>query len=426
MLLRPACVCVAMVATVLTVSAQRPRVILDRGAAVERAVRWTTAVVRHAPGASDAELLEIAGFDGRALTGLPIELRAVRRLMEAPRTKYFTVPGTGPSSLPIQILYSDAELDLLRSAAGEAARAGLDRSDLVLRGLLLHADVALVAGAKGSRLQISDGQSLGVTSLPDHWQVASQLAAILERNEGRDPDLRLWYQATGAAMQADSFWHPGHADAAAARFGDDADLQFLAGALHESLASSYVQSARLRVNRFTSAISIPVGAPSTELRLAEGFLKRAVALNARHADAWIHYGRVLTLLQRPAEAVVALGRATREATEAEQRYYAALFLGRALEESNRIGESRNAYEQAKGLFPHAQAPVLALSHLAAQAGNPAEASSAIAALMPVGVPDDTRRDPWWGYHLSSGRNAARLMTQARAALAATHGGATEP
>jgi hypothetical protein len=110
--------------------------------------------------------------------------------------------------------------------------------------------------------------------------------------------------------------------------------------------------------------------------------------------------------------VTELRRATAEATEPMLRYYAQLFLGAALEETNDVQASREAYRAAARLFPRAQAPRLALSQLASASGNRGDALDAIESLLAPDGDEDEARDPWWRYFISCGRNATELIAQA--------------
>ena len=417
--------CALVTVCITTISGQplgaqtkRPQVLLRQDATVERALRWAAAVLDHQPGARDRQVEEIARWDAAALTEAAVEIDVIGRLMRNARARGFVMSGNA-TGLPPQLVYSDRQLAMLQMAANDIARAGLDDTDLVARGILLHTDIAFLAGGAGTILQFSDGRHLGLQRGVDHWAVARAFAVSLG---GRLADTRLWYRATLAEMAAIDVWNVKHTDAAAEARPPDAELLFLAGSLHETLASPRVQ-ASVADARIPGDVVIRVGSSRDELRLAASLLKRALDLNPMHTEARIHYGRVLTLLNRAADAITELRRTAAAATEPEQRYYAWLFLGGALEAANRRDEAQAAYESAMALFPRAQSPRLALSQLAARDGNRANALRALEPLLDPPIDEGTREDPWWTYLRSPGRNAELLMAQARERLATKHGGA---
>jgi predicted Zn-dependent protease len=210
-----------------------------------------------------------------------------------------------------------------------------------------------------------------------------------------------------------------------AQFPDDAELLFLVGSLHETLASPRVQASAVGV-RLPPNLTIRIGSSGEELRLAASLLKRVVDRNPAHTEGLVHYGRVLILTDRAGDAVTYLRHAAAEAQEREQRYYAQLFLGAALETMNQRREAQSAYEAAAALFPLAQSPCLALSQLAARHGDRGEALRAVEPLMALPREEAEREDPWWNYARSTGRDAERLMMEVRERLATRHGAPVPP
>jgi tetratricopeptide (TPR) repeat protein len=153
-------------------------------------------------------------------------------------------------------------------------------------------------------------------------------------------------------------------------FPDDPFLLRLRGGYHDALASSEVQAfAR------SSGVAVNIGSAQSELRAAESHYRRALALDDA-VDTRIRLGRAPSLQNRHAEALAFLGLLDADAPPHLQ-YYAALFTGRAAEARGRAGEAREAYERAAALFPRAQAPRFALSHLAASQGDLASATTVL-------------------------------------------------
>jgi tetratricopeptide (TPR) repeat protein len=249
--------------------------------------------------------------------------------------------------------------------------------------------------------------------------MARALANAVDPSAGRGPDVGLWYRATLALMAASDRWSVTHAAEAVAHFPDDSELLFLAGCLHEALEAARVQ-ASLAGARLPSDTSFHVKPPRDELRLAETLLKRALDRQPTFVEARIRYGRVLTLLDRPDDAVKELRRAADEPGDPVLGYFAQLFLGAASEAANRRDDARRAYERAAALAPQAQSPRLSLSQLAARAGDRGAALRALEPMLAQSSGIDDRFDPWWSYSTSQGRAADALMIEARQRLSTLH------
>ena len=383
--------------------------------AVDRAVRWAAAVVGHQPGVRDQEVETIAGWDAPAVADLWIEAFAIRTLVQRPEERAFQLTDNGRG---YEVGYSRSQLNRLREAAEAVTRAGLDQSALIARALLLHTDVVFLTDQGGPVLHFTDGRALNLQRGADHLDLARRLAAWLDARSGRLPDVHFWYRATLAAMATTGTWSARQANTAAALAPVDAELLFQAGCVHEMLASP-----RLQQSIATGGQALPFSATplirttGEELRLAASLLKRAIDAQPGHVDARIHYARVLTLTDRPAEAVRALQRGDADARDPVQQYYIHLLRGGALSALNQIAPARAAYERAAGLFPNAQSPQFGLSELASRSEDRAAATQAMQRVLERRSVDAD--DPWWSYLQSPGRDSAALMAEARRRLAAT-------
>jgi hypothetical protein len=418
--MRPALAIAAVLLTTGAVGlAQAPARLVERpGGSVARAVEWLDAVLTHVPGEQDAALRRVAGWSSEAVRHLEVEVTAIRRLMRNPNTSGFFLPIDFDRRGGTEIRYSGRDRTELKEAAERAIRNGLDGADLAARGVLLHTDIAVLADGSGRVLRHADGQRVDFDDdAVDHWRATRIFAGMIEKKDARFADLVLWSRASLAWLIAVQQWNAAHVRHAVDRYGDDADVRFLAGALHEMLAGArtqaLVQGGGLPVN-----FEPRVGSRDAELADAGALFTRAIDLNPRHAEARLHYGRVLTLTGRAAAAVSELRRAAGEAQEPEQRYFAHMFLGAALEAVGPTAAAGDAYRAAAALFPQAQAPRLALSHLAYSTGQRGEAAAAIEPLLALPAGDDDRLDPWWAYLESPGRHAQKLLAAAGQRLAA--------
>src|SRR4051812_3827920 len=271
---------VCLAAAIVHVTAQQPKFLPRTREDVDRAVRWTEAVLHHQPGVRDAAVDDVARWDVRALGDIPIEVSVIRILIRNPDERLFRALDDG-RSVPPELGYAKADRDRLRNVAASATRGGLDDGDLIAHGVLLHTDVALLADAGGPVLRFADGRPLAVEHPADHWALARRLASWLDGRSGRQPDVRLWYGATLAAMAALDRWDLRHADTAAAQRPVDAELLFQAGCVHEMVAADRVQSS-LPDATVPYNVTIRVRSAGEELRLAGSLLKRALELDDGH------------------------------------------------------------------------------------------------------------------------------------------------
>jgi hypothetical protein len=391
---------------------------------IRRIRAWVSAVALHVPGQSDAAVEQVRTWSAAELVDLRDHIRSVLRLMLDANAASFRREGETVVREPLG--YSQIELEALRAIARDVA-SRWDGNQLLRRGTLLHTDIALRAPPRaqsqsgtGGDLQqrtlfVADGRTVNQDVAADHWELARSLLELVsidsagrKREPRGDPFVRLWYGTVARFMlRSGKLWVP-HFERARELFPRDPDLLFLEGALHETFAAPRIQDAvqELRpavgVGGRTYYYETAVRSERTELREAESLLRRALTIDPSRVEARIRLGRVLTLLDRPADAVSMLKGATTTASEPLLRYYSMLFLGRAAEQTGDLILSRQSYETAATLYPRAQSPRLALSQLAQLSAAP---SRSMAETNEVLTRDSTREDPWWSYHDSVGRDA---------------------
>lgn len=115
---------------------------------------------------------------------------------------------------------------------------------------------------------------------------------------------------------------------------------------------------------------------SDELKAAERYLRDAIKYGAP-VEAQLRLGRVIGRLGRHTDAAAMLAQAAPAAGEARLAYLHQLFLGTEFGAIGRIEEGRACLERAAGLFPTAQAPLLAMSDLFRRSGNRSGALDAV-------------------------------------------------
>jgi Flp pilus assembly protein TadD len=197
-------------------------------------------------------------------------------------------------------------------------------------------------------------------------------------------------------------------------FPDDPTLLFLSGCQRETYAAPAIQSAA-RAIALPAGLTVGVQAERAELRQAETFFRRALALTPDVGEAHLRLGRVIGQLGRHVDAAGQLRQALTLVDDDQLRYYGELFLGAEEEALGHFDAARGAFEKAAALFPSAQSPLIGLSELAHRRGD---RPGALAAMQKVfALPNAAnigRDDPWWVYHAAQARNADALLDAVRA------------
>jgi tetratricopeptide (TPR) repeat protein len=379
--------------------------------------RWIKASLAHRPGETDDAVTEVSRWSTAQLHRLRVDELMLLRVLRTPRIR---VP-VRPSDDPLVPAYTAWQLRHLRELADEY-RDRNDNDDLMVRGAVLHGDVAMssprrvpsgdlppIRGDIGAiKVLVGDGEPIGINELPIHWDVARGIFDDLKDNARASDVARRWYVATSTWMQNVGQHDTFHLRHARTRFPEDVDLQFLSGCQQETYASPAIQAAA-RTAVLPTGYYVDIASDSAALRDAEGFFRRALALNPSHEQARLHLGHVLVLRGRPQEAVTLLRQATFDESDRNRRYFAALFLGAAEEGIGRFDEARDRYIEASAVVPLAQSPYIALSALAARRGDRATALKQIGRVFELPVVPGDAADPWWAYYADNARDADELL-----------------
>ncbi len=430
--------------------------------------QWLKAVLHHTPGSTDAAVLEITSWSNTVLGTLRIDADILAQLMRNPRLLWFQTTtkeadcvdclGRRDASQPRiikppqRIRYTDPQLHRLKvlacAAAGmltapvclrlnapkeidgeltrlaaraAAARERGDDNYVLRRGALLHADAAMLsatslvpldAGGPAAdqpiRVRIDDGQQTDIGLGEIHWEIAR---VLLDRvRPERDAMVNLWYRATAAWMQNSEQYNDKHLVRARNMFPDDADIAFLSGCQREIYAGANFQSAA-RSAVLPSGITLDIGSESRNLKDAEGFFRRALALNPRLVESRVRLGHVLLARGKAQDASDELRPAVAAADDPLLLYFGSMFLGAAEEALGHFPDARDSYARAAALYPRAQSPYLALSALATRRGDRAGALAEIQHVFDLKGAAEERADPWWVYLVAQARNADALLEE---------------
>lgn len=393
----------------------------------ERLRQWVDASEHHTPGLDDDALGVFDSWRADDFAYLTIDINTLLALISDPdlRTFSFVPPGR---VIPIHVTYKGSDLRLILELAKTARSRGVrdgevisreriarNRNHVLKRGAILHTDVALEVlrgkrssgrsvpgGSEEFTLQMPDGRSQGMSVDVGHWNLARALLDRVAPTPAQDEFVRRWYNATASYLEGLAQLTPTHFARGLRLFPDDAGLLFLAGCLHEALAQARVQEA-LQGAAIPTDVKFDVSSTRAELRESESLLRKAVKAQPNHLEARLHLGRVLGVRGEHVEAETLLRKAVADATDPLLQYYAKLFQGAEKEALGDRVQASNLYHEAALLYPEAQSPRLALSLLSSVDGKHDDAVAAMSVVLES--PGERRKDPWWTYYYSQGRNA---------------------
>jgi tetratricopeptide (TPR) repeat protein len=388
---------------------------------------WVAAVEQHAPGQRDAALETARQLDLASIDVIDRHLPALVRTLGDPRATIFPARrrGTqGTASMVGNPVFTAAELVGLRILADEVRARG-DANWLLKRAAVLHMDIAMSGGSPGAassalrRLPLAqttvfveDGRQAALVDSIDHWEMARQtLDEIRSRHDRnpdpqKDPDVRLWYQATTSYLLSLYLVERDHFDKALTLFPMEADILFAAAAVTDMTSAPGVHSP-LRRARTGFGRVMDLGSQESEMRAAVALFRRALEADRGHAEARIRIANLLGRLGRHDDALKELRLAIPLATDPLLQYYAHLFLGRELEQTNDVAGARAAYERAMTLAPNAQSPRVGWSQLLVRTGDRAAALDLLRPVLAADALGDN--EPMWAYYPMAGREASILV-----------------
>jgi tetratricopeptide (TPR) repeat protein len=297
---------------------------------------------------------------------------------------------------------------------------------LFKRAAMLHMDIAMyvtdIAAAASDapgrtltrRVTLAyDGQGTDSQDRSEHWVFAREALDLVGPSPSLDEWVHDWYMATTRWMLRMRRWNTllDHATHAARLFPREARFAFELGVVHEDFATPGIQAIR-------EAAPVSVESATRELERAAPALRDAVALDPAFAEARLHYGHTLAMLDRYQESRNELVQAAAALQDPRLAYYAALFRGYTERQLGSRSEAATSFEQAAALFPRAQSPLLGLSQTARQFDDRDAAAAALARLFALPPRHDVD-DPWWDYDVSPARDADDLVTALRKPFAGT-------
>ncbi|HVG54288.1 MAG TPA: tetratricopeptide repeat protein [Vicinamibacterales bacterium] len=442
-----ASVLILTLASVLAAGQSRP----SENPRLDKLKEWMALVEQHQPGAVDPAVEAVRFWDREWLQDVRDDLYGMREsICAAPRV----VGGGRCPRLPINVrgtqqLASHAVVRSQRArewvgaytarhlADLERLAIELDRqdiNDILKRGALLHTDIAfradpVVTWSSDTRflflqktsVNTTDGRESGMSHAVDHLEMARRLLDIVTPDPRKDLDtfperdamVREWYRATIGLLVAARSLDIRHKTASTDLLQDDDEVLFLAGAMHETLASPSFQ--RGVTTRSIRGVTF-VEAERTELSRAEDLFRRALKVNPGHVEARVRLGQVLAQRGQTAEALGELRTASGASRDPLVSYYAALLIGR--EEAD-VEPARAAFRRAATLYPTAQSPRIGLSEVAMRSGNRRGAAQEIETIWTSGASPSRDDDPWSSYFTAAGRRGNSQLDAINAAFSPT-------
>jgi tetratricopeptide (TPR) repeat protein len=297
-----------------------------------------------------------------------------------------------------------------------------DVGRLLKRVAVFHADVAMLApqdvvAAGAARSQgfsnntvLNDGRVRGTVGNNVHWAFGRKVLDGLRAISPSDDFVRAWYVTVSAHLERDLRLTEAdrHLTRARELFPRDAGILFAGGCVMEEQTSPLIQQG-LRSIVAPPGVTFAVRSVGAFLNNAEGLFRRATELDPQLAEARLRLARIVGSRGQHDAAIGYLQTVVASERRPDLLYLAHLFLGdeeRALE---RWTAAQSSYERAAALYPLAQSPLLALSHLARARGDRAAAVRFVERLLQLPAASIVRHDPWWNYYQMQGQNADALF-----------------
>jgi tetratricopeptide (TPR) repeat protein len=368
---------------------------VDTGYLLQKIKDWREASVSHEPGLPDDAVVSVGKWD-------PNDVEIV--------IDYITELAS-KSEKTVQRTIARAPIRTRLGLTGEEVQKG-NLNRILKQGALLHTDIELLNLEISRRLDLNnmywafDDGRLQPRPKKLHWEFARRLIDAISPSPSKDPMAKQWYVATTAYML--SLRHLAYArnniDSALKKYPSDSRILLYAGALHETWASPVSQNIQLPPNREPAFES-----KEKELKQARELYQKAIEADPDFAEAHLRLGRVLGLLGYPPQAIVELRHAAALSQDQQLSYYASLYLGYEFEMISHFKEARDQYKRASMLYPSAQSPLLALSHLSLSEDNTADAIEFIQGVFSLPLKDPEKDDPLWIYDLSYVRDTVELI-----------------
>ncbi len=292
--------------------------------------------------------------------------------------------------------------------------------------VLLETDAALRASARHDKAALSVHLAIGQWLLErlaeENGARRSPGDAAAQGCQRPPPVTRLeWYLATTQVLQGD--WELILADRLASyalkHLPADARMLSATGAAKEALALDLAhsppqpQDPRSAALGRTPPVMMRDRLLARNLREAEALFREALVREPALLEARLHLGRVLSILDRPADARVELQACLDGAPAAEERYLAHLFLARIDEQDGQLDTAADNYRAAIQVVPTCQAARLGLARVLERGGDLASGAPTLDGFLDQPWPRDNMDEPWWVYSFAGFRQGSQRLDELR-------------
>ena len=400
--------------------------------------RWFEAVRSHRPGASDPPVQFLGSLGAADLEALFPHVVTLASLTAVAQGAQQSAPaGLIRPNSERERLARDARTRLSnreRESLGVLVGRISNRDRFLILGATAHADAAAYVRdqpvRRDSTPPLTSFRFLRpryVTPLSDrkdetrmaidglHWQTARWLLTFVSARREAADFVKEWYSVTTSYLARDLNYPEleSHLGQALLLQPDDPETLYASGWLEEMLASPSVQAglpSALKASASAASVGPSMrGDVSAHLTRAQRYLSEAVERAPDFVEARIRLGRTLGRRSQHAGAANHLRRALEQSRDPATTFRALLFLGAVEEARGRVGDAREVYSQALGLFPSAASVRSSLSLLEHRVGN-REAALEVLAINRE-RDDDALTDPWWTYHVGPGQNAEAALSR---------------
>jgi tetratricopeptide (TPR) repeat protein len=379
--------------------------------------RWTTAVMHHTPGTSDAALAGVWAMTPADRVVIRDSLHLFLKFLDGAD-------------------FSKAKGDVLIVAQAARSVFPLSRSDFLERAATLHADAVifdsrpegpptldqpLVSGGRGvvgnSAWQAiyfasTDAEYLKATVENPNWPVARLLLDELPPGDASRDFATTWYHGVTAYLLGQGNFGQAETNLnhATRMMPESAQTLFDLGCVAEAQGMNIFQQVILddRDPLFRGRpgiISAPRTIPSAKARGAQaaGLFEQALAIDPHLPEARVRWARLLELDKRWTDATRQIGLALSDHPDRDVAFFAHLFGARAAGAVNNATDAEAHLTQALELFPQAESAILEASDTALTHTDPVLAKSRLMSLADPGHDTSPAADPWLRYPLGPGR-----------------------
>lgn len=379
--------------------------------------RWTTAVMHHTPGTSDAAVAAVWAMTPTDREVIRVCLHEFLQFLDGAdfrkvKGDHLVVASAALSLVPLSksgfveraaTLHADAVIFDIRAKGPPTFDQPLTRGGPAARGS---------SGGQAVFFASTDGEYLNATIENPNWPLARLLLDELPPGDASRAFATTWYHGVTAYLLAQGNFGQAETnlDHATQVMPQSAQTLFDLGCVAETQGMNIFQQVILDdrdplLGGRPGIISAPRTIPSAKARGAEaaGLFDRALAIDPHLPEARVRWARLLEVDKRWTDATRQIGLALSDHPDRDVAFFAHLFGARAENALNHATDAETHLTQALSLFPQAESAILEASNTALTHSDPVLAKSRLMSLADAGRDTSPAVDPWIAYPLGPGR-----------------------